>query len=126
MAAKVEKTNQESDIRHPLRGNNCTRSRIKSKKYFLKTTISLTQTPETIRIDLWKKEIKGYNSHLWKYPKESLPPCSNLPWSTWKKLNRLRTKTARTAINMKKWILKEDVECDCGQEEETIYFSVHY
>jgi len=66
VAAKVEKTKQESDNQHPLYGNNHIGSRLKSRKNFLKTTTSLTQTPESTRIDLWKKEMKEYNSHLWK------------------------------------------------------------
>lgn len=58
--------------------------------------------------------MKGHNSQLWKDPKESLPPGSNLPWSSWKTLNRLRTETKKTAVNMEKWGIKEDEKCECG------------
>jgi len=68
--------------------------------------------------------MKGYNSHLWKYPKESLPPGSNLPWLTWKTVNRLRTETARTASNLKKWKIKVDGKYDCGQEQDADHLFV--
>lgn len=45
VAARVEKTKQKSDIRHPLYGGKLTRSQPKSRKNLLKTTISLLQTP---------------------------------------------------------------------------------
>jgi len=109
-----------------LYGDNYIGSRLKSRKNFVKTTISLTQIPETTRIDLWKKEMKGYNSHLWKYPKESLPLGSNLPWLTWKSINKLRTETTRIASNMKKRKIKEDGKCDCGQEQDADHLCVHY
>jgi len=52
MAAKVEKTEQKSDKRHLLYRGNLTRSRLKWRIHFLKTTISLSQTLEATRIDL--------------------------------------------------------------------------
>jgi len=112
VAARVEKTKQELDLRHPLYGGKTMGSRLKSRKIFLKTTISLSQTPEVTRIDLWKEAMKEHNSLLWNDPKESLPTGSHLPWSVWKTLNRLRTETGRTASNMKKWGLKDDGEQD--------------
>lgn len=89
VAERVEKTKQELDLRHPLYGGKIMRSRLKSRKTFLKTTISLSQTPEATRIDLWKEGMKEHNVLLWKNPKESLPTRSHLPWSVWKTLNRL-------------------------------------
>ncbi|CAI6377597.1 unnamed protein product [Macrosiphum euphorbiae] len=99
-------------------------SRLKSRKNFLKTTISLSQTPEATRIYLWKEAMKEHNSLLWKDPKESLPTGSHLPWSVWKTLNRLRTETRRTASNMKKWGLKDDGKCECGGEQDADHLFV--
>jgi len=124
VAARVEKTKQESDLRHPLYGGKTMGSRLKSRKNFLKTTISLSQTPEATRIDLWKEAMKEHNSLLWKDPKESLPTGSHLPWSVWKTLNRLRTETGRTASNMKKWGLKDDGKCECGGEQDADHLFV--
>jgi hypothetical protein len=118
VAAKVEKTKQELDLRHLLYGGKLTEKRLESRKNFLKTTISLSQTPEATRIDLWKEGIKEHNSLLWKDPKENLPTGSHLPWSLWETLNRLRTETGRTASNMKTWGLKEDGKCECGGEQD--------
>jgi len=60
VVTRVEKTKQKSDIRHSLYGGDFRRSRLKSRKNFLKT-ISLSQTPEAARVDLWKEERR--NSH---------------------------------------------------------------
>jgi len=102
VVARIEKTKQESNIRHILYGDNLMGSRLKLRKIFLKTTINLSQTLEVTRINLWKEEMKGYNSQLWKDGKENLPPGCHLSWSTSKTLNRLRTETGRTAGNLKK------------------------
>lgn len=73
VVTNIEKTNQKLYTRHFLYGGNLTGSRLKSKKIFLKTTIiSLPQTPELTRIDIWREEMKGYNLKLWKNPKKSL------------------------------------------------------
>lgn len=124
VAARVEKTKQELDLRHPLYGGKTTGNRLKSRKNFLKTTNSLSQTPEATRIDLWKEAMKEHNSLLWKDPKESLPTGSHLPWSVWKTLNRLRTETGRTASNMEKWGLKDDGKCECGGEQDADHLFV--
>jgi len=84
----------------------------------LKTTISLSQTPQVTRLDLWKEGMKEHNSQLWKDPKESLPPGSHLSRSIWKTLNRLRTETGRTASNMEKWGIKEEEKCEWGGEQD--------
>jgi hypothetical protein len=115
---RVNKTKQiELDLRHHLYRGKLTGSRYKSRKNILKTTISLSQTLEARRIDLWKEGMKEHNSLLWKDLKESLPTESHLSWSVWKTLNRLRTKTERTASNMKKWGLKDDGKSKCGGEQ---------
>jgi len=64
VAARVEKTKQELDLRHPLYESKLTGNRFKSKKNFLKTTINLSQTPEVTRIDLWKEGMREHNSLL--------------------------------------------------------------
>lgn len=51
-------------------------------------------------------------------PKINIPTGNNLPWSTWKTLNRLRTENARTESNMAKWKIKKDGKCECGQEQD--------
>jgi hypothetical protein len=118
VAARVEKTKQELDLRYSLYGGKLIGSRLKSRKIFLKTTISLSQTTEATRIYLRKERMKEHNSLLWKDLKESLPTGSHLPWSLWKTLNRLRTETGRTASNMKKWGLKEDGKFKCCGEQD--------
>lgn len=108
--------------RHPLYGGKLMRSRLKSRKNFLKIKISLLQTPEVTRIDLWKEKMKEYNSQLWMDPNERLPSGSHLPWLTWKTLNRLRTKTGKlTEIFMKKWGIKEGGKCKCGEDQDADY-----
>jgi len=64
VAARLEKTKQESDIRHPLYGDKSTRSRLKSRKNFLKTIVSLSQTPKATRINLWKKGMKEHKPQI--------------------------------------------------------------
>lgn len=43
------------------------------------------------------------------------PNGSHLPWKT---LNRLRIETGRKVDNMKKWRIKEDGKCQCGEEQD--------
>lgn len=62
VAARIEETKQEPNIRHLLYGGNFIGSRLKSRKNLLKTTINQSQTTKVTRIKLWKKKIKEHNS----------------------------------------------------------------
>jgi hypothetical protein len=50
--------------------------------------------------------------------KEALPPGHQLPYRDWKTLNRIRTGTARTRVNLAKWGIDHNPRCDCGEIQD--------
>ncbi|XP_050508163.1 uncharacterized protein LOC126885603 [Diabrotica virgifera virgifera] len=110
VTSEVERKKQETDRRHPLYDHQTQPSRLRSRKSFLKTSRSIPEAPETRRIHLW--QVSATATHF--PPSEEMAAGHNLPYPTWKALNRLRTGVSRCASNLKKWGYQEDDTCDCG------------
>ncbi|KAL1460605.1 hypothetical protein WDU94_012577 [Cyamophila willieti] len=109
VAAEVERLKQTNDPRHPLHGHISERSRLRSRKSFLKKTQSCPTSPEVRRLKLWEEETTG-NLNL----QEELAVGHQLPYAMWKTLNRLRTGVTRCKVRLKQWGYTEEDSCDCG------------
>ena len=82
---------------------------------------------ETTRVNLWRSQqdtVKHYRRLLepWNLVKD-FPSGANLPWATWKCLNRLRTGEGRCKSKLQKWgYLPEcaNTLCECGTADQTM------
>jgi len=79
IAAKIERGKQINDDRRVMYGLTSTRSRLKSRNYFMKTTSPLRETSTASRIEAWKERARSNALTGWGIPTESLPPGHNLP-----------------------------------------------
>ncbi|KAF0733227.1 Reverse transcriptase domain-containing protein, partial [Aphis craccivora] len=84
-----------------------------SRGSFLGTCEPLTKRPADERLEKWKEE--SANPDLIK---ETLPLGHQLPYRDWKTLNRIRTGTDRTRLNLVKWGIEENSRCDCGRIQD--------
>lgn len=115
IACAIEKCKQEVDDRHPLYGTTPAQQRLRSRRSFLRATEALTVPgrPEEARCNMWQEHYKLPAEC--SGPAEKLPAGRDLPWPTWKSLNRLRTQVGRCKDNMSKWgYSDQDSMCVCG------------
>lgn len=119
VAANIERRKVEQNAAHPLHGHQTPPSRLKSRKSFMKTTVNCSTSPSTARQNLWTT--RNADIATWIPPLEALPPGENLPWKTWKSLNRLRSGVGRTKDNMARWnyLGDESTLCECGSQQTT-------
>jgi hypothetical protein len=108
VSAEAEKQKQLSDPRHSLHGHIAPPPRLKSRRSFLQHTRQVP--PEERKRELWSQQVTNPLLDL----KEELPPGANLPFSTWRSLNRLRSGVTRCRYNLKRWGYVDDELCDCG------------
>ncbi|KAL1457059.1 hypothetical protein WDU94_001733 [Cyamophila willieti] len=120
--SEIERTKQSEDERHPLHGHIPHRSRLKSRKSFLRSTEPLIMSPQERKEELWKHtcsfDIPG---------KEEISPGFHLPYSTWKTINRLRVGVSRCKKTLSKWGYTEtqdDILCDCGEVQDEAHLLV--
>lgn len=122
VASQVERKKQETDVRHPLYGHQPPPSRLKSRRSFLTSVTPLVETSSLARISKWTTALSDRERELQITPNEQLPPGADQPWTTWKSLNRLRTRTGRCKTNMKKWgLYSGSDECSCGQPQTMLH-----
>lgn len=114
IASRIEKRKQEEDKRHPLYGHELPPSRLKSRKSFLRHTISLEDGASEERCELWRN--KHPIPQYFINPEEHLPPGNELQWPIWKSLNRLRAQVGRCSYNLAKWGILDpsQTNCQCG------------
>ncbi|KAL1445918.1 hypothetical protein WDU94_000020 [Cyamophila willieti] len=110
VCAEVEKAKQVNDPRHTLYGHQTHPRRLKSRKSFMSTTSEIQIPPEIRRVELWNNKVHQPIIELG----EEISKGENLPYPTWRSLNRLRTGVGRCAYNMVKWKLAEEDKCECG------------
>ena len=114
VAAEVERGKQITDPRHPMYGSQTRRCRLKSRRSFLETTSPLEGTPETRRVHLWRDSVGPT-----QLPQvEEMAAGNDLPYPTWRSLNRLRTGVSRCYSNLKKWGYTEEDACECGAVQD--------
>jgi len=74
IAAKIEREKQITDDRHVMYRITLIHSRLKSRKYFMKTTSPLRENPMVSRIEAWKERAGGDVLTGWGVPTETLTP----------------------------------------------------
>ena len=117
VASRTERPRQTTDERHPLNGHLGVVARLKSRKSFIKSTKPINMTAKATRLQLWRERLETLDAsvHLNISADEHLPAGADIPWTTWKALNRLRTQVGRSRVNMLKWGFSNEQEiCDCG------------
>lgn len=118
--AQDERRAQELNIRHPLHGQAAPPPRLKSRASFLQTVSPLQISKQTARANMWKDEWSKHDTraHEWMErgitPTECLASGHNLPWPTWKTLNRLRLEQGRCKALMKTWKYQTEDTGSCG------------
>ncbi|KAG7306872.1 hypothetical protein JYU34_008341 [Plutella xylostella] len=119
VACSVEKAKQECDSRHPLYSHTAAPSRLKSRKAFLNSEVSLTdENPQNARLRLWEEK-QPQDPFL--PVEEKLAPGNSLPWHIWKTLNRLRAEVGCCKDNLCKWgYTVGNNLCDCGTAPQTM------
>ena len=124
-ASRIERSKQQMDPRHPMFGLEAPTSRLKSRKSFLTSTAPLEGSASQDRISRWKTGLSEREKELLIEPKEHLPPGSDLPWPTWKSLNRLRTLVGRCQTNMLRWGFSDGSDlCRCGAQHTMAHLLV--
>ncbi|KAL1460018.1 hypothetical protein WDU94_011959 [Cyamophila willieti] len=111
VAAEIERLKQITDNRHPLFNHRIQATRLKSRRNFFMTTEPINTHAYTRRTELWRQAVTQPLFDL----KEEPPPGSNLPYSTWKSLNRLRSGVSRCKSNLRRWGYTDDDTCECGE-----------
>ncbi|KAL1448195.1 hypothetical protein WDU94_012261, partial [Cyamophila willieti] len=113
VAAETERLKQTADNRHPLFNHNIPRARLKSRRNFFMTTEPINTHADIRKSELWRYAVTQPLFDL----KEEPPPGSNLPYPTWKSLNRLRSGVSRCKTNLRRWGYTEDATCECGETQ---------
>ena len=106
VASRTERTRQATDERHPLNGDPGMVPRIKSRKSFMTCTKPINTTAKAASLELWRERLEPLDARVHLNitgADEHLPAGAQNPWTTWKALNRLRTKVGRSRVNMLKW-----------------------
>ncbi|KAI5734515.1 hypothetical protein M8J77_007414 [Diaphorina citri] len=120
--SEIERKKQTEDERHPLHGHIAYAPRLKSRKSFLRTTKPVMTSTEARKEELWKQATNGRENC-----KEELSPGFNLPYTTWKTLNRLRVGVSRCKKTLAKWGYSEEIQgdlCDCGETQDEAHLLV--
>ncbi|KAJ4925239.1 hypothetical protein JOQ06_017974 [Pogonophryne albipinna] len=124
-ASKKERQQQSTDQRHPLFGLVPAKSRLKSRKSFLKSVPPLgTPSISSERITRWEERLDNLPSATTMELKasEALPPGADTNYAVWKCLNRIRSGVGRAKATLAKcgYLNDGDVVCDCGIEPQTM------
>ena len=92
VCARVEKTKQETNEAHSLYGYNPAERRLKSRNYFLRSVKHADFPPKMIQCSTWLRRLQQAIPHRATVNlEESLAKGFDIPWTTWRCLNRLRT-----------------------------------
>ena len=118
--ARMEKTKQVNDPRHPLYNHPETRRRLKSRKSFMTVKELETQDLSKYRLQKWReRDTQTHNSAI-PNPSEDLPSGFSLTRRKWVTLNRARAKVGRTGDNFHRWGYTNSAECQCGEPNQTM------
>ena len=124
-ASKKERQQQSIDQRHPLFGHVPAKSRLKSRKSFLKSVPPLgTPSTSSERVTRWEERLENLppGTTMELKASETLPPGADTNYAMWKCLNRLRSGVGRAKATLAKWghLNNGDTVCDCGTEPQTM------
>ena len=114
-----ERRAQEHDSMYSLYEQAAPPHRLKSRTSFLHSVPPLQTTKESARHNTWEGEWYQLTQALeWAErgitPTEGLASGHNLPWPTWKTLNRLRVQQGRCKALMRAWHYATEDTCSCG------------
>jgi len=89
-------------------------TRLKSRKRFLKSTSKLKTRHKARWLNLWKDKVTSSPLEI----KEEGSTGFQLPFLSWKSLNRLRTGTTRCKVALMKWGFSDKFECGITHNPE--------
>ncbi|KAI5739816.1 hypothetical protein M8J77_023748 [Diaphorina citri] len=114
VAAEAERAKQLNDRRHLMFNQTPGNKRLRSRKSFLHTTNPLLCSPQERKEQLWKESLQPDPPPDLK---ENPATGFDLPFTTWRSLNRLRTGVSRCRENLVRWgyAQEEENKCDCGE-----------
>ena len=116
VCARMEKTKQETNEAHSLYyGQHPAGRRLKSRNYFLRSVKPAEFSPKIIRCNEWLRRLQTTPHNVTVNLSESLARGYDSPWTTWRCLNRLRTRFTCSKEQRQKWgYFEGDVTCECG------------
>ena len=120
-ATRREKWKQETDERHPMYGHEQKPRRLKSRQSFLSTTRAC-ENSQRFKTKKWNL-LSGLRRENLPPLEERLPPGGQLPWKTWKSLNRLRAEAGRCRETLHKWGTVDSPLCECGIPENMTHLT---
>ena len=103
VCARVEKTKQETNEAHSLYGQNPAERRIKSRNCFLHSVRPADFHPNVIRCSAWLRRLQAIPHKATVDLDESLAKGFDRPWTTWRCLNRLRTRFTYSKEQRQRW-----------------------
>ena len=101
---RMERTRQTIDARHQLFHHRPAASRLKSRKSFMRRTVTpFDSSASNSRLQLWKDSLTDVTASvkMGLQVAESLPAGSGEDWFCWRALNRLRTGVGRAKTLMR-------------------------
>ena len=120
VTCRMERTRHTTDAKHQLFHHRPAASRLKSRKCFMRRTVTpLDSSASSSRLRLWKGSLTDVltSVNMGLEVAESLPAGSG---EDWRSLNRLCTGVGRATTVMRRWGDLDDahsVDCDCGKPQ---------
>ena len=118
--ARVERSKQLRDPRHPLHGHHEVPRRLQSRRSFATVNEFTKLSPPSYKLQKWQEKDPPSPNGALPDPSESFPSGSDLPRRDWVTLNRARSKVGKTGDNLLKWGFAADAECHCGAVTQTM------
>jgi len=97
--------------------------RLKSQRSFIANSTTIQDPSEQHRVREWMEELQCEKPAP---PAEHLPCGGNQPWIIWKTLYRLRTRVAKTKINMRKWGHQKEPDIYYANAVKTKQMTTYY
>ena len=123
VCARVQRQKQSARETHSLFSQIPSTRRLKSRHCFLASVQPAYFPAKVIRCSKWQKRLNKLRNKLHIYIinlHEELAKGYDIPWTTWRCLNRMRTGYTCSKAQMKKWKLYTgETTCSCGKAEET-------
>ena len=115
----MEKTKQETNEAHSLYGENPAERGLKSRNCFLRSVKPADFPPKVIRCSAWLRRLQVIPHRATVNIDESLAKGFDRPWTTWRCLNRLRTRFTCSKEQRQRWRYYEgDTAFECGLATE--------
>ena len=91
VCARMENTNKETNETHSLCGQHPAERKLNSRNCFLRSVKTAELSPKIIQYNEWLRRLQTTPHTVIVHLSESLSRGYNVPWTTWRCLNRLRT-----------------------------------